>query len=98
MIKIIVLISYSVKPHLAHWVVLRTKVKLTFEAQASQVALVVKNLPASAGDISDTGLIPGSGRSPGAGHGNPPQYFCLENPTDRGAWWASVHRVTKSRT
>ena len=83
---------------MAHWAVLRTEVKLTFEAQASQVAPLVKNLPADAEDVRDTGLIPGSGRSPGAGQGNPPQDFCLENPTDRGAWWATVHRVTKSRT
>ena len=59
---------------------------------------VVKNTPASAGDIRDTGLIPGSGRSPGGGHGNPLQYSCLKNPMDRGAWWATVHGVTKSRT
>ena len=63
---------------------------------ASQVVLVVKNSPAKAGDIRDMGLIPGSGRSPGGGHGNPPQYSCLENPMDRGAWWATVHRVTES--
>ena len=48
-------------------------------------------------DIRDTGLIPGSGRSPGGGHGNPLQYSCLENPTDRGAWQATVHRITKTR-
>ena len=47
-----------------------------------------KNLPASAGDIRDVGLIPGSGRSPGGGNGNPLQYSCLENSMDRGAWWA----------
>ena len=56
---------------------------------------MVKNLPASAGDISDEGLIPGSGRSSGRGHGNPLQYSCLENPMDRGAWWALVHSVTE---
>ena len=56
----------------------------------SQVALVVKNLPANAGDIRDLDLIPGSGCSPGGGHGNPLQYYFLENPTDRGAWWAMV--------
>ena len=65
---------------------------------ASQVALVVKNLPASAGDLRDMSLIPALGRSPGGGNGNPPQYSCLENPMDRGAWWATVHGVTKSRT
>ena len=65
---------------------------------ASQVALVVENLPASAGDIRDAGLIPGLGRSTGEGHGNPLQYSSLENPMDRGAWWVMVHRVAKSRT
>ena len=65
---------------------------------ASQVVLVVKNLPASAGDIRDTGLIPVSGRSPGGGHDNPLQYSCLENPMNRGAWWATVHRVAKKLT
>ena len=58
---------------------------------ASQVALVVQNLPASAGDVRDMGSIPGSGRSPGEGHGNSLQHSCLENPVDRGAWWATVH-------
>ena len=53
---------------------------------ASQVALVVKNLPASAGDIRDSGSILGSGRSPGGGHGNPLQYAHLEKPRERGAW------------
>ena len=60
------------------------------------VALVVKNLPANAGDIRDVVLIPGSGRSPGGGHGNPLQYSCLENPMVRGAWWATVQRIAKS--
>ena len=60
--------------------------------------LVVKNLPAYAGDMRDKSSIPGSGRFPGRGHGNPLQYSCLENPMDRGAWWAPVHRVTKSQT
>ena len=69
-----------------------------FEGGASQVALVVKNPPANAGDVRDVGLIPGSGRSPEGDHGNPLQCSCLENLTDRGAWWATVHRVTKSRT
>ena len=57
-----------------------------------------KNLPASAGDAGDTGSIPGLGRSPGGGHGNPLQCSCLENPMDRGAWQATVHRVTQSQT
>ena len=62
--------------------------------RASQVTLVVKNLPANAGDIRDAGSIPGSGRSPGEGNDSPLQYSCLENPTDRGAWRATVHSVT----
>ena len=61
----------------------------------SQVAQAVKNTPANAGDIRDAVLIPGSGRSPGAGHGNPLQYSCLENPMDRGAWQATVCGVTE---
>ena len=65
---------------------------------ASQLALVVKNPPANAGDIRDVGLIPESGRSFGRGHGNPLQYFCLEHPMDRGAWQATVLRVVESRT
>ena len=62
---------------------------------ASQVAQVVKNPPANAGDL---GSIPGSGRSPGEGNSNPLQYSSLESPMDGGAWWASVHGVAKSRT
>ena len=64
--------------------------------RTSQVALVVKKLPANAEDISHTGSIPGSGRSTGGGHGNPLQCSCLENPMDRGAWQATVHGVEKS--
>ena len=60
--------------------------------------LVVKNLPAIAGDVRDVGSIPGSGRSPGGGHGNPRQYSCLENLMDRAVWQATVHSVVKSRT
>ena len=60
---------------------------------ASPVAQMVKNLPANAGAAGDSGLIPGLGRSPGGGHGNPLQYSFLENPMDRGAWWATVQRV-----
>ena len=59
---------------------------------------LVKSLLANAGNIRDTGSIPGSGRSPGGGHGNPVQYPCLENPMDRGAWQATVHRVAKCQT
>ena len=65
---------------------------------ASQVALVVKSLPANTGDLRDMGLILGSGRSPGVGNGSPLQYSCLENPMDRIAWQATVHRVAKSQT
>ena len=65
---------------------------------ASQMALVVKNPPANAGDIRDTSSIPGSGRSPGGGHGNPLWYSCLENPMDRGAAWDTVHVAAKSQT
>ena len=50
-----------------------------------------------AGDISNVGSVPGLGRCPGGGHGNPLQYFCLETPLDRGAWWATVHGVTRVR-
>ena len=63
---------------------------------ASQGILVVKNLLASAGDARDTGSIPGLRRSPGGGHGNPLLYSGLENPMDRGAWWATVHRVAQT--
>ena len=58
---------------------------------------MVKNSPANAGDIRDMGSIPGSGRSPGEGNGNPLQYSCPENPMDRGAWRATVHGVAKSQ-
>ena len=61
---------------------------------------MVKNLPTNegnAGDTEDVGSIPGSGRSPGGGNGNPLQYSCLENFMDRGAWQATVHWVTKSQ-
>ena len=68
------------------------------ELQASQLALGVKNLPANAGDIRDMGSIPGSGRSAGGEHSNTLQYSCLENPRDKGAWRAPVHRGAKSRT
>ena len=68
---------------------------LIYTNWASQVLLVIKNPPANGGDEVS---IPGSGRSPGGGHGNLLQYSCLENPMDKGAWWAIVHRVTKSWT
>ena len=62
------------------------------------MATVVKSLPANAGDIKDVGLIPELGGSPGGGHGNPLQYFCMENLMDRGAWQATVHGVANSQT
>ena len=60
--------------------------------------LVVKNPLANAGDIRDVGLIPGLGRSPGGGYGNLVQYSCLDNPMDRGVWWATIHGVAKNWT
>ena len=68
------------------------------ELRASQVALVVQNPPANAGDTGDPGWIPGSGRSPGGGRGSPIQYSCLENPMDTGDWPATVHGAAKHRT
>ena len=62
------------------------------------MVLVVKNLPANAGDTRDASSIHGLGRSPGEGHGNPLQYSCLENPVARRTWWATVHRAAKSGT
>ena len=62
------------------------------------MALVVKKLPANAGDLRDMHSIPGSGRSSEGGHGNPLQYSCLENPMDRGAWKSAVHGVSQSQT
>ena len=64
----------------------------------SQEMLLVKNLPANARDVRDAGLIPGLGRSSGGGYGNPLQYSCLENPMDRGAWWATITGVAKRQT
>ena len=66
--------------------------------RASQVALVVKNLPANVADVRDLGSIPGLGRSSGEGHGNPLQYSCLENPMERGTEWTAVHGVAESDT
>ena len=62
------------------------------------MVLLVKNSPANVGDIRDTSSIPGSERSPGGGHGKPLQYSSLQNPMDRGAWWAVVHGVPESDT
>ena len=81
------------------WVAGRICVKDRSEkgtGRPSQLPLVVKNLPANPGDTGDMSLNPDSGRSPGGRNGNPLQYSCLENPTDRGAWWATVHGVTES--
>ena len=66
--------------------------------KTSQVALVVKNPPVNARNVRDASSIPGSGRSLGGGHGSPLQHSCLENPVDRRAWQATVHRITKSWT
>ena len=66
--------------------------------RASQVVLVIKNPPTNARDVRDTGSIPELGRFPEGGNDNPLQYSCVENPMDRGAWWATVHRDTKSWT
>ena len=66
--------------------------------RASQVALAVKNLPANAGDLRDTGSIPRLGKSLGGGHGNPLQYSCLGNPMDRRLWHSAVHSIAKSWT
>ena len=65
---------------------------------ASQVELVIKNLLINAGDIGDSGSIPGLERFPGGGHGNPLRYSCLENPMDRESWWTTVHKVSQSKT
>ena len=67
-------------------------------SRAFQVVLVVKNLPVDARDVKDSGSIPGSGRSPGGGHGNSLQYSCLENPMDQGVWQAIVHGVAENLT
>ena len=69
--------------------------KMWVRLETSQMALVIKNPPANAGDM---GLIPGSGRFPGEGNGNPLQYSCLENPMDGGTGWATAHGVAKSET
>ena len=71
---------------------------LFFFNSACKVVLVVKNLPANSGNPKDMGLTPRSRRSSGEGNGNPLQYSCLEYSMDRGAWWATVHWVTKSLT
>ena len=80
------------------WGVINQEIEIniyTLLYTASQVVLVVKSPPANARDIRDVGSIAGPGRSPGGRHGNPFQDSCLENPMDRGAQWATIHRVTK---
>ena len=72
--------------------------QVSMRLRASQGAPVVKNLPANAGDAGDGGSVSGLGRTPGGGNGNPLQYPCLENPMDRGAWWATVHGAAESQT
>ena len=93
-------LGVSVFPHVSNWnfMIFFLIFIGVLMIWASQVVLVGKNPPASAGDIRDVGSIPGWGRSPGGGHGYPLQYSCLENPMDRGAWWVTVHGVTKSWT
>ena len=82
-----------------HWNTLNTLSAVPFAfLGTSQAVLMVKNLPASAGDARNSGSIPRLGRSPGAGNGNPLQYSCLKNPMDRGAWRAAVHGASKSWT
>jgi len=71
-------------------------VYIKWRAFVLSLVLVVKNLPANAGDEREVGSISGSGRSPEVGNDNPLQYSCLENPMDRGAWWAIVYGVTES--
>ena len=71
---------------------------IVVEWGAPQTVRVVKNSPVSAGDPRDVDLIPGSGRSPGGGHGNPLQYSCPENPMDRGAWRTAVHSIAQTWT
>ena len=87
---------YKCYVFLIDWPHLSLYSTLVFYYRASQVVLVIKNPPVNAGDARDLGSIPGLGRSPRGGHGNPLQYSCLESPMGRGAWWAIVHRVTRS--
>ena len=76
----------------------KTELTDTIQNTIFQVLLMVKNLPANAGDIRDAGSVTGSGRSPGQGQGNPLQYSCQEKPMGRGVWWVTIHRVTESQT
>ena len=77
---------------------LATELNQMLLGRASQVELMIKHPCDNVGDIRDMGKIPGLGRSPGEGHGNPLQYSCLENPKDRGTWQATIHRVAQSMT
>ena len=91
--------SLSLVHLLQFWWGFRKEVKcLVNVIWASQVALVVKNLPTKSGNVRDTGSIPGWGRSPGEGQGNPLSSSCLENSMGKGAWKATVHGVAKSQT
>ena len=72
--------------------------KRPFISKSRFEVLVVRNLPANAGDVKETGSSPGLGRSPGGGNGNSLQYSCLENPKDTGAWQATVHGIANSQT
>ena len=90
-------LKISISLRCQNWILWSWNEVLGYRIRASQVVLVVKNLSTSAGDVKDTCLIPGSGRSPG-GHGNPLHYSCLENPMDRGTGKAIVHRVAESQT
>ena len=86
--------------HMEHSLTLVSVYHQIFEynpSRTSQVALVVKNPPANAEDVRDAISVPGWGRFPGGGHDNPLQYSCLENPMDRGAWQATVHRITQNQ-
>ena len=87
--------NWSVKLGNSSWNSHRTRHDCCREKECTAGGSLVKNPPASAGDA---GSIPGLGRSPGEGNGNPLQYTCLGNPMDKGAWWATVHGVTKSGT
>ena len=94
---------------MGHWLVINSQTSFSLRThysekniyihlirvRASQVVLVEKNLAANVGGVRETDSILGWGRCPGGGHGNPLQYSCLENPMDKGAWWATVHSVTK---
>ena len=104
----VIAIHNSSPPNMNFWAMLTSSTtsyrrnlrKSQSPAVTALTGLVVKNSPANAGDIRDTGLIPGLGRFPPSGgeHGTSLEYFCLENPMDRGAWWATVHGLTKSQT